>query len=287
MRRLLLLSFLAVLVLPATDALAAKVKISPKGVTVSASGVASVEVANPNRYAMRGTATVITGQQQLARKKRPAGQAVGRRREGQAQPAGPGGRPHLRRPRDRLAEAPPPRREEVLHGQALDRAEAPGRGSRPGAQAAPAPAPDSRPARPAGPAAWAPRARTTTSSSASRTAQIDVHEGTVRPGLLRRDGRPEPHRALARAVRRRPARGRSAQDAQRREVRDRGQHAGQQRREDHRLQVSQPSRPPRRSPASWQIVFSHSKLDILGGYKMTYSNRPGNAVPSRRSPPGA
>jgi hypothetical protein len=57
MTRLILLALLGVLVLPAA-ALAAPAKISPRGASVSAAGVATVEVANPNRYALRGTAKV-------------------------------------------------------------------------------------------------------------------------------------------------------------------------------------------------------------------------------------
>jgi hypothetical protein len=58
MRRLLFLSLLAVLALPMSDAFAAKPKISPKASAVSATGVSTVEAANPNRYALRGKATV-------------------------------------------------------------------------------------------------------------------------------------------------------------------------------------------------------------------------------------
>ena len=56
-RRLALLPVLAVLAVPAA-AQAAPVKISPKPATVSAAGVASVEVANPNAAVLRGSATV-------------------------------------------------------------------------------------------------------------------------------------------------------------------------------------------------------------------------------------
>jgi hypothetical protein len=55
--RLALLTALAVFAVPAT-AQAAPVKISPKASPVSEAGVATVDVANPNRYAVRGTATV-------------------------------------------------------------------------------------------------------------------------------------------------------------------------------------------------------------------------------------
>jgi len=57
MTRLFLLALLALLVLPAA-ALAAPVKISPHASALSQAGVATVEVANPNRYALRGTASV-------------------------------------------------------------------------------------------------------------------------------------------------------------------------------------------------------------------------------------
>src|SRR3954447_5863378 len=57
MTRLILLAFLGFLVLPGA-ALAAPAKISPRASAVSAAGVATIEVANPNRYRLRGTATV-------------------------------------------------------------------------------------------------------------------------------------------------------------------------------------------------------------------------------------
>src|SRR3954447_16584853 len=57
MARLIVLALLSVLVLPGT-ALAAQVKISHRASAVSQAGVATVEVANPNRYALRGTAKV-------------------------------------------------------------------------------------------------------------------------------------------------------------------------------------------------------------------------------------
>jgi hypothetical protein len=57
MRRLILIALPAVLALPGT-ALAAQAKISPQASAVSAAGVTSVEAANPNRYALRGKATV-------------------------------------------------------------------------------------------------------------------------------------------------------------------------------------------------------------------------------------
>jgi hypothetical protein len=58
---------LGLLVLP-TSALAAPAKIG-KAATVSPSGVASVKVANPNRYALKGSVRLITGQQLLASRK--------------------------------------------------------------------------------------------------------------------------------------------------------------------------------------------------------------------------
>jgi hypothetical protein len=57
--RLALLTALAVLAVPAA-AEAAPVKIGPKPSSVSAKS-ATIEVANPNRYAVRGTATVLAG----------------------------------------------------------------------------------------------------------------------------------------------------------------------------------------------------------------------------------
>lgn len=70
MRRLLLLSLLAILALPAADALAAKPKLSPKASAVSAAGVATIEAANPTRSVLRGTATVTV------RGKKVAGRSV-------------------------------------------------------------------------------------------------------------------------------------------------------------------------------------------------------------------
>ena len=57
--RLALLTALAVLAVPAA-AQAAPVKISPQPTSVAGS-IATVEVANPNRYALRGSATVVAG----------------------------------------------------------------------------------------------------------------------------------------------------------------------------------------------------------------------------------
>src|SRR4051794_39438359 len=65
MERLALLTLLAVLAVPGT-VLAAPVKISPRPAPVSAAGVATVEVANPNRYALRGTAFVAAGARTVA-----------------------------------------------------------------------------------------------------------------------------------------------------------------------------------------------------------------------------
>jgi hypothetical protein len=63
--RLALLTALAVFAVPAT-AQAAPVKISPKAAAVSAAGAATVEVANPNRFLLRGTATVTAGSAKAA-----------------------------------------------------------------------------------------------------------------------------------------------------------------------------------------------------------------------------
>jgi hypothetical protein len=67
MTRLILLAFLGVLVLPGA-ALAAPVKISPHASAVSAAG-ATVEIANPNRYALRGTASVTVRARTVAKRK--------------------------------------------------------------------------------------------------------------------------------------------------------------------------------------------------------------------------
>ena len=63
--RLALLTALAVFAVPAA-AHAAPVKISPKPVAVSEAGATSIEVANPNRYVLRGTATVTAGSASVA-----------------------------------------------------------------------------------------------------------------------------------------------------------------------------------------------------------------------------
>ena len=68
MTRLILLALLGVLILPAT-ALAAPAKISPHPSAVSDAGVATVEVANPNRYALRGTAKVTARGRTVAKRK--------------------------------------------------------------------------------------------------------------------------------------------------------------------------------------------------------------------------
>ena len=65
MRRLFLLTLLAVLALPAA-ALAAPAKLSPNASAVSAAGVTTIEAANPNKYALRGTATVAAGGRTIA-----------------------------------------------------------------------------------------------------------------------------------------------------------------------------------------------------------------------------
>ena len=69
MTRLVLpLALLGVLVLPGA-ALAAPVKISPRASAISKAGVATVEVANPNRFALRGTATVTVRARTIAKRK--------------------------------------------------------------------------------------------------------------------------------------------------------------------------------------------------------------------------
>lgn len=67
MTRLILLAFLGVLVLPGA-ALAAPAKISPRASAVSAAGTATIEVANPNRYRLRGTATVTVRGRTVAKR---------------------------------------------------------------------------------------------------------------------------------------------------------------------------------------------------------------------------
>ena len=59
-RRLALLTTLAFLAVPAAAAQAATVKISPRPTSVSGSA-ATVEVANPTRHVLRGSATVLAG----------------------------------------------------------------------------------------------------------------------------------------------------------------------------------------------------------------------------------
>jgi hypothetical protein len=67
MTRLTLLALLGVLVLPGA-ALAAPAKISPRASAVSAAGTATIEVANPNRYRLRGTATVTVRARTVAKR---------------------------------------------------------------------------------------------------------------------------------------------------------------------------------------------------------------------------
>jgi hypothetical protein len=67
MTRLILLAFLGLLVLPAA-ALAAPVKIGPRASAVSEAG-ATIEIANPNRYALRGTANVAVRARTVAKRK--------------------------------------------------------------------------------------------------------------------------------------------------------------------------------------------------------------------------
>ena len=65
MRRFLVAPLLLALSLPAT-ADAAAVKISTRGASVSPGGVAGIDVSNPNRYALRGTATLTARGRKLA-----------------------------------------------------------------------------------------------------------------------------------------------------------------------------------------------------------------------------
>ena len=80
MRRPLRISLLALLTLAAasTTAHAAKPKLSPDASAVSDAGVATIEAANPTRYALRGTATVtVGGRTILSRSVRLGRRAVG------------------------------------------------------------------------------------------------------------------------------------------------------------------------------------------------------------------
>jgi len=65
MTRTVLTTFLALLAVPAA-AHAAPVKISPEPSAVSSAGVATVEVANPNRHVLKGTAAVTAGTRTIA-----------------------------------------------------------------------------------------------------------------------------------------------------------------------------------------------------------------------------
>jgi hypothetical protein len=67
MRRLVPLVLLAVLASP-SSAPAAPAKISPRAPVVSDTGVASVEVANPNAYVLRGSASVTVGTRTIAKR---------------------------------------------------------------------------------------------------------------------------------------------------------------------------------------------------------------------------
>jgi hypothetical protein len=70
MRRPILYALLAVLALLAVPGAAAakQPKISPNASAVSDAGVATVEAANPNRHALRGTVTVAVGQRTILRR---------------------------------------------------------------------------------------------------------------------------------------------------------------------------------------------------------------------------
>jgi hypothetical protein len=163
MTRIVLLSLLALLALPAA-ATAAPVKISPRVVTVSEAGAASVEVANPNRYALRGKASlVVRGRIVAARSVRLAKRAVGvvkLRLDGAAVAAlrEAGGRAtlklRLRRPGGRKATA---RRKLTLKLPQAPAPPAPGPGHGPGPGGGPAPASGGSPAPPATPHRWVGR----------------------------------------------------------------------------------------------------------------------------------
>ena len=68
MKRAILLAPLALLAVPGA-ALAAPVKISPHPVAVSDAGGATVEVANPNRYALHGAAAVTAGSSTVVKRR--------------------------------------------------------------------------------------------------------------------------------------------------------------------------------------------------------------------------
>ena len=113
--RLALLTALAVLAVPAA-AEASPVKIGPEPSSVSAKS-ATIEVANPNRYAVRGTATVLAGGTAAARRTVNAAQALGHRRHAALRRRRPPPQRRGGRPRDREALAQARLREEA-HGEA-------------------------------------------------------------------------------------------------------------------------------------------------------------------------
>jgi hypothetical protein len=78
MRRLLVALLLAALAHPAT-ADAAAVKIGTKGASLSPGGVAGIEVSNPNRYALRGTATLTARGRKIASKNVTLGRRAARK----------------------------------------------------------------------------------------------------------------------------------------------------------------------------------------------------------------
>ena len=230
MLRLILLAFLCVLVLPAA-ALAAPAKISPRASAVSDAGVATVEVANPNRYVLRGTAKVTAARPHRREAQGPAAQALRQHRQAPLRWPGRRRAARGRGPRHDQAAAPSSRRPHVVraadaHAAPPLRRAAAARGARRSARAArlrPLGRPDGHRGR-----LRRPRAHR------QRRAAPD-HEGLVRPGLLLRDGRRLPQRDLARAVRR----SRPVDDRHRRPRRQAGhrrQPARQQRRPDDQLQ---------------------------------------------------
>ena len=230
MPRLILLAFLCLLVLPAT-ALAAPAKISPRASAVSESGVATVEVANPNRYALRGTAKVTARGRTVAKRRvrlpkrsvstvklRFRGPAVAALREAAGRATI---KLQLRRPDGRKSSA-----RRTLTLRLPSGAPQPPAGSRRSARAArlrPLGRPDGH------------RGRLRRSRAHRQRRAAPDHEGLLRPRLLLRDGRLLPQRDLARAVRRpRPVDDRDRRP--RRQAGHRRQPAGLQRRPDDQLQ---------------------------------------------------
>ena len=197
MTRLILLALLGVLVLPAA-ALAAPAKISPRTASVSAAGVATVEVADPNRYALRGTAKVTVRGRTMAKrtvrlpkrsvtgvKLRFKPQAVAALRDAAGRATA---KLSLRRPGGRRSSA---RRTLTLRVPTARRPRSGPRGGQP------APAAATR---------WAGRMGTEGAYDdfefTVSNGQMQITKPALRPGLLLRERRLLPQRPLLRALRR-------------------------------------------------------------------------------------